>query len=71
MTSFGKKVTIMAIVPYCVDKFPVGVDVRSTLCAVNCLLMSILRLCWAMKSICDCWSINFVVTSQLSFVMCM
>jgi hypothetical protein len=30
-----------------------------------------LRLCGAMKSVCDCWSINFDVTSRFSFVMCM
>ena len=65
------KAVIKLIFPYCVDKFPVGVDVRSTLSAVNCLLMSIMRLCGAMKSIRECWSINFDVTSQLSFVMCM
>jgi hypothetical protein len=61
---------IRLIFPYCVDEFPVGVDVRSTLSGVNYLLMSILRLCGAMIRGCDCGSVKFNVTSQLSNVMC-
>ena len=64
------KAVIRLIFPYCVDEFPVGVDVRSTLSGVNCLLMSNLRLCCASNRGSDCGSDNIYVTSHLSFVMC-
>ena len=66
-----RKTLFYTIFPYCVDEFPVGVDVRSTSSGVNCLQMSVLRLCGAMNRGCDCGSFKIYVTSHLSSVICM